>query len=165
MNSEDSLWATLGEAIRDGYFIPFQLSGKDDEALFPLVARMNTLMLLMGDRMRSALDILRERELTGQANAILRDPANGDIHIRLNYGNYIGGLLVFSGGGLASSITWHGRRLNGGRLTRFNRATLTACNLNLEAIFDSHFGSLSREAAAVQQFIDERRAAQCDLPF
>ena len=115
--------------------------------------------------MRSALDILRERELTGQANAILRDPANGDIHIRLNYGNYIGGLLVFSGGGLASSITWHGRRLNGGRLTRFNRATLTACDLNLEAIFDSHFGSLSREAAAVQQFIDERRAAQRDLPF
>ena len=165
MNSEDSLWATLEEAIRDGYFIPFQLSGKDDEALFPLVARMNTLMLLMGDRMRSALDILRERELTGQANAILRDPANGDIHIRLNYGNYIGGLLVFSGGGLASSITWHGRRLNGGRLTRFNRATLTACDLNLEAIFDSHFGSLSREAAAVQQFIDERRAAQRDLPF
>ena len=165
MSSEDSLWATLEEAIRDGYFIPFQLSGKDDEALFPLVARMNTLMLLMGDRMRSALDILRERELTGQANAILRDPANGDIHIRLNYGNYIGGLLVFSGGGLASSITWHGRRLNGGRLTRFNRATLTACDLNLEAIFDSHFGSLSREAAAVQQFIDERRAAQRDLPF
>nr|DAY21085.1 MAG TPA: hypothetical protein [Caudoviricetes sp.] len=165
MNSEDSLWATLEEAIRDGYFIPFQLSCKDDEALFPLVARMNTLMLLMGDRMRSALDILRERELTGQANAILRDPANGDIHIRLNYGNYIGGLLVFSGGGLASSITWHGRRLNGGRLTRFNRATLTACDLNLEAIFDSHFGSLSREAAAVQQFIDERRAAQRDLPF
>ena len=165
MKSEDSLWATLEEAIRDGYFIPFQLSGKDDEALFPLVARMNTLMLLMGDRMRSALDILRERELTGQANAILRDPANGDIHIRLNYGNYIGGLLVFSGGGLASSITWHGRRLNGGRLTRFNRATLTACDLNLEAIFDSHFGSLSREAAAVQQFIDERRAAQRDLPF
>lgn len=165
MNSEDSLWATLEEAIRDGYFIPFQLSCKDDEALFPLVARMNTLMLLMGDRMRSALDILRERDLTGQANAILRDPANGDIHIRLNYGNYIGGLLVFSGGGLASSITWHGRRLNGGRLTRFNRATLTACDLNLEAIFDSHFGSLSREAAAVQQFIDERRAAQRDLPF
>ena len=165
MNSEDSLWATLEEAIRDGYFIPFQLSCKDDEALFPLVARMNTLMLLMGDRMRSALDILRERELTGQANAILSDPANGDIHIRLNYGNYIGGLLVFSGGGLASSITWHGRRLNGGRLTRFNRATLTACDLNLEAIFDSHFGSLSREAAAVQQFIDERRAAQRDLPF
>ena len=68
MSSEDSLWETLEEAIRDGYFIPFQLSGKDDEALFPLVARMNTLMLLMGDRMRSALDILRERELTGQAN-------------------------------------------------------------------------------------------------
>ena len=163
MNSEDSLWATLEEAIRDGYFIPFQLSCKDDEALFPLVARMNTLMLLMGDRMRSALNILRE--LDEDVSAILRDPANGDIHIRLNYGNYIGGLLIFSGGGLASSITWHGRRLNGGRLTRFNRATLTACDLNLEAIFDSHFGSLSREAAAVQQFIDERRAAQRDLPF
>lgn len=163
MSSEDSLWETLEEAIRDGYFIPFQLSGKDDEALFPLVARMNTLMLLMGDRMRSALNILRE--LDEDVSAILRDPANGDIHIRLNYGNYIGGLLIFSGGGLASSITWHGRRLNGGRLTRFNRATLTACDLNLEAIFDSHFGSLSREAAAVQQFIDERRAAQRDLPF
>ena len=153
----------MEESIRDGYFIPFQLSGKDDEALFPLVARMNTLMLLMGDRMRSALNILRE--LDEDVSAILRDPANGDIHIRLNYGNYIGGLLIFSGGGLASSITWHGRRLNGGRLTRFNRATLTACDLNLEAIFDSHFGSLSREAAAVQQFIDERRAAQRDLPF
>lgn len=163
MSSEDSLWETLEESIRDGYFIPFQLSGKDDEALFPLVARMNTLMLLMGDRMRSALNILRE--LDEDVSAILRDPANGDIHIRLNYGNYIGGLLIFSGGGLASSITWHGRRLNGGRLTRFNRATLTACDLNLEAIFDSHFGSLSREAAAVQQFIDERRAAQRDLPF
>ena len=124
---------------------------------------MNTLMLLLGNRMRSALNILRE--LDEDVSAILRDPANGDIHIRLNYGNYIGGLLVFSGGGLASSITWHGRRLNGGRLTRFNRATLTACDLNLEAIFDSHFGSLSREAAAVQQFIDERRAAQRDLPF
>ena len=155
----------MEEAIRDGYFIPFQLSGKDDEALFPLVARMNTLMLLMGDRMRSALDILRERELTGQANAILRDPANGDIYIHLNYGNYIGGLLIFSGGGLTSSITWHEQRLNGGRLSRFNRATLTACDLNLEAIFDSHFASLRDEAAAVQQFIDERRAAQRDLPF
>lgn len=165
MSSEDSLWATLEEAIRDGYFIPFQLSGKDDEALFPLVARMNTLMLLMGDRMRSALDILRERELTGQANAILRDPANGDIHIRLNYGNYIGGLLIFSGGGLTSSITWHGRRLNGGRLSRFDRKTLAACELSLEAIFDSHLDSLSLEAAAVQKFIDERRAAQRDLPF
>ena len=165
MSSEDSLWATLEEAIRDGYFIPFQLSGKDDEALVPLVARMNTLMLLMGDRMRSALDILRERELTGQANAILRDPANGDIHIRLNYGNYIGGLLIFSGGGLTSSITWHGRRLNGGRLSRFDRKTLAACELSLEAIFDSHLDSLSLEAAAVQKFIDERRAAQRDLPF
>ena len=152
MSSEDSLWETLEEAIRDGYFIPFQLSGKDDEALFPLVARMNTLMLLMGDRMRSALDILR-------------DPANGDIHIRLNYGNYIGGLLIFSGGGLTSSITWHGRRFSGGRLSRFDRKTLTTCGLSLEAIFDSHLDSLSLEAAAVQKFIDERRAAQRDLPF
>lgn len=165
MNSEDSIWTTLEEAIRDGYFIPFQLSDKDDEALFPLVARMNTLMLLMRDRMRSALDILRERGLTGQVCAILRDPVNGDIHIRLNYGNYIGGLLVFSGSGLASSITWHGRRLNGGRLTRFDRKTLTACGLRLEAIFDSHLDSLSLDAEAVQQFIDERRAAQGDLPF
>ena len=165
MNSEDSIWTTLEEAIRDGYFIPFQLSDKDDEALFPLVARMNTLMLLMRDRMRSALDILRERGLTGQVCAILRDPANGDIHIRLNYGNYIGGLLVFSGSGLASSITWHGRRLNGGRLSRFDRKTLTTCGLSLEAIFDSHLDSLSLEAAAVQKFIDERRAAQRDLPF
>lgn len=165
MSSEDSLWETLEEAIRDGYFIPFQLSGKDDEALFPLVARMNTLMLLMGDRMRSALDILRERELTGQANAILRDPASGDIHICFNYGNYIGGLLVYSGSGLTSHITWHGQRLNGGRVSRFDRATLTACDLNLETIFDSHLGSLRDEAAAVQQFIDERRAAQRNLPF
>ena len=163
MNSEDSLWATLEESIRDGHFIPFRLANKENAALFALAVRMNTLMLLMGDRMRSALNILRE--LDEDVSAILRDPANGDIHIRLNYGNYIGGLLIFSGGGLASSITWHGRRLNGGRLTRFNRATLTACDLNLEAIFDSHFGSLSREAAAVQQFIDERRAAQRDLPF
>lgn len=165
MSSEDSLWETLEEAIRDGYFIPFQLSGKDDEALFPLVARMNTLMLLMGDRMRSALDILRERELTEQVSAILRDPANGDIHIRINYGNHIGGLLVYSGSGLTSHITWHGQRLNGGRVSRFDRATLTACDLNLETIFDSHLGSLRDEAAAVQQFIDERRAAQRDLPF
>ena len=115
--------------------------------------------------MRSALDILRERELTGQANAILRDPANGDIHIRLNYGNYIGGLLIFSGGGLTSSITWHGRRFSGGRLSRFDRKTLTTCGLSLEAIFDSHLDSLSLEAAAVQKFIDERREAQRDLPF
>ena len=165
MNSEDSLWATLEEAIRDGHFIPFKLADKENAALFALAVRMNTLMLLLENRMHCALDILRERELTEEMNAILRAPANGDIHIRLNYGNYIGGLLVFSGSGLASSITWHGRRLNGGRLTCFNRTTLTACDLNLETIFDSHLGSLRDEAAAVQQFIDERRAAQRDLPF
>ena len=106
MNSEDSLWATLEESIRDGHFIPFRLANKENAALFALAVRMNTLMLLMGDRMRSALNILRE--LDEDVSAILRDPANGDIHIRLNYGNYIGGLLIFSGGGLASSITWHG---------------------------------------------------------
>ncbi|WP_314258579.1 hypothetical protein [Cardiobacterium hominis] len=163
MSSEDSLWETLEESIRDGYFVPFQFSAEGDEALFPLAARMNTLMLLLGNRMRSALNILRE--LDEDVSAILRDPANGDIHIRLNYGNYIGGLLIFSGGGLASSITWHGRRLNGGRLSRFDRKTLTTCGLSLEAIFDSHFASLRDEAAAVQQFIDARREAQRDLPF
>ena len=163
MSSEDSLWETLEESIRDGYFVPFQFSAGGDEALFPLAARMNTLMLLLGNRMRSALNILRE--LDEDVSAILRDPANGDIHIRLNYGNYIGGLLIFSGSGLASSITWHGRRLNGGRLSRFDRKTLAACGLGLESIFDSHLDSLSLEAAAVQQFIDERRAAQRDLPF
>lgn len=165
MNSEDSLWATLEEAIRDGHFIPFKLADKENAALFALAVRMNTLMLLLENRMHCALDILLERVLTEEVNAILRDPANGDINIRLNYGNHIGGLLVFSGGALASSITWHEQRLNGGRLSRFNRATLTACDLNLETIFDSHLGSLRDEAAAVQQFIDERRAAQRDLPF
>lgn len=163
MSSEDSLWETLEESIRDGYFVPFQFSAEGDEALFPLAARMNTLMLLLGNRMRSALNILRE--LDEDVSAILRDPANGDIHIRINYGNHIGGLLVYSGSGLTSHITWHGQRLNGGRVSRFDRATLTACDLNLETIFDSHLGSLRDEAAAVQQFIDERRAAQRDLPF
>lgn len=165
MNSEDSLWATLEEAIRDGHFIPFKLADKENAALFALAVRMNTLMLLLENRMHCALDILLERVLTEEVNAILRDPANGDINIRLNYGNYIGGLLIFSGGGLASSITWHGRRLNGGRLSRFDRKTLTTCGLSLEAIFDSHFASLRDEAAAVQQFIDARREAQRDLPF
>ena len=165
MNSEDSLWATLEEAIRDGHFIPFKLADKENAALFALAVRMNTLMLLLENRMHCALDILLERVLTEEVNAILRDPASGDIHICFNYGNYIGGLLIFSGNGLTSHITWHGRRLNGGRLTCFNRATLTACGLDLAEIFDSHLNSLREEAAAVQQFIDARRAAQCDLPF
>lgn len=165
MSSEDSLWATLEEAIRDGHFIPFKLADKENAALFALAVRMNTLMLLLENRMHCALDILLERVLTEEVNAILRDPAIGDIHICFNYGNYIGGLLVFRYSGLSSHITWHGRRLNGGRLTRFNRATLAACDLKLGAIFDSHLDSLREEAAAVQQFIDERRAAQCDLPF
>ena len=165
MNSEDSLWATLEEAIRDGYFAPLPLKGRENAALFALAVRMNALMLQLDNRMRSAMDILMECDLTEEVGAILRDPANGDIHIRLDYGNYIGGLLVFSYSGLSSHITWHGRRLNGGRLTCFNRTTLTACDLNLETIFDSHLGSLRDEAAAVQQFIDERRAARRDLPF
>lgn len=165
MNSGNSLWATMEEAIRDGYYAPFRLANKENAELFRLAVRMNTLLRQLDDRMRSALDILLECDLTEQVSAILRDPANGDIHIRINYGNHIGGLLVYSGSGLTSHITWHGQRLNGGRVSRFDRATLTACDLNLETIFDSHLGSLRDEAAAVQQFIDERRAAQRDLPF
>ena len=162
MTNEEVLWADFERTIKDGYYRPFTVY-EDNAVLLPLVDRMNKFLLLMQNRLNTTVDILHELDALKDVVVILREP--GQISVRFDYGNQTNGILIFADRTITSATGWHEKKITDGQEIRFNRATLTACDLKLEAIFDSHLDSLHEEAAAVQQFIDARRDAQGDLPF
>lgn len=156
ITAETLLWHDFDEAISDRHYTTLTTRCREADEL---AALLNRVLTQLSDMPGVLLQWLVERSEGKTIREITYDPASGDTRIRLDYGDNTGGLLTCSPFAIRSESLWQGQAVASRASSFDDDQVITACDYDLQYLFNTNLDWLRNEAASTRQYIATRRAA------